>query len=744
MRTVDNITTKTSMDVEAPPVVNGLHAMVAEVLSNLYGSVEEAVIREYVANGLDATNAAGSAAHVELTLPDPLEQNLVIQDFGSGMSPHEASVRWAAYGNSTKVDDPDFIGNIGAGAKSGFAVSTMILLETTKDGVTTSFNYTWFEGTGPQKVGETVEETQKPNGTTITIPVDPSRAWEQAAKRALLYFGSRVKIDGEVLTDPRGDNPPIIHRMSHVHDEIRLMDGSRIVMAGANFRVPEVVLNAAEEVCIPVHGYMGHVVIEVPNKSLEHTPSREDIKDTPSNVQRIKTALIQQFASPFNEQYLGTTAWETYRNIRKADEWGYSVGYITPEVKDHLDAVDQYLDDVDESRGTVGITYTEGTRQTWSGKLHQEGRNRFSRSRRTVTDGLASGNIGTQAMVFVHSADGTAQRSSKVRQWILDQKPLNYMLIVVTDDKQFEQIEAAGFACMTDAALRKYKPMNHIPSAKSTSVRYDVYNLYEGRSSSYQNKYGVDRIAAENDAMVILDYGRRLPTTNYMTWEQNVELLKEAFGDQRIAVIELSAQASRELAVERIGLPEVDVSKVVEEFNTSATSPLPDKYKRLLTMLSDLSRWGFHARSPESLKALVAKEHDPDSRYRESLMAPIGDFLKTTDDVVALTGLEEPAIVTELRTAYEELTDTDWIDEVVELLAAVEHSLTVDQRLSMAIDEAMSNSGESVLSLEARRLANNYRHYNSHANLELISGLVVAEAYDQLMSDDSDEAEHTA
>lgn len=744
MSIAEKTTTTTTMATEAPPVVDGLHAVVADILSNLYGHVEEAVIREYVSNGIDATNAAGSNAFVELSLPDPFQQNLVIQDFGTGMSPHEASVHWATYGNSTKVDDPDFIGNIGAGAKAGFAVSTMILMETTKNGITTSFNYTWFEGAGPQKVGETIEETDKPNGTTITIPVDPSRDWEGAAKRALLYTGSRVKIDGEVLTDPRGENAPMIHRMTREHDEIQTMHTSRIVMAGANFRVPDIVLNAVEEVCIPISGYMGNVAIEVPNKSLEHTPSREHIKDTPANVEALKAVLTEQFGIPFNKQYLGKTPWETYRNIRKTHEWGYLVDCITPEVKAHLDTVNDFLNDEQETHGTVGITYVNGSRETWSGKPIRSAK-RYSTHQQTVVDGMVTAQAGAQTMMFVYSADGKVTRSPKVRQWILDQKTHDCIVIVVQDAKHFEQIEAAGFDTMTEEAMRKYKPKNHIPSAKQTSIQYAVRDLYERRGYyGSENKMGATQIAEHYDAIFVLGHNDLLPSASHLTFEQNVELFKASFGDQRIAVIKLSAQASRKLAVERIGLPEVDVQEVVEAFNANAVDVLPKRYSRLIHMLHNLSHWGFYSRKPESLKSLVSTKAQQDSMYSDSMVIPIRELLGIADSVLELTGLEEPAVIAELRTVYQELTETNWVDEMLELFAEEEHLLTEEQRLALAIERALKANDEPIISRAAQRLVRDHRN-DLQQNIKTVSGVIVAEAYSQVIdSGEADQQEQVA
>ncbi|NWN87052.1 MAG: ATP-binding protein [Micrococcaceae bacterium] len=747
MSIADQTINTTTLQAEAPPVADGLHAVTAEVLSGLYRHIDEAVIREYAANGVDATKQSGSDAHVEVTLPDAFEHNLIIQDFGTGMSPEQAKVRWASYGNSSKNDDPDFIGAIGAGAKSGFAASTMILLETTQNGITTSFNYTWFEGVGPQVVGENVEETGKPNGTTVTIPVDPQRDWKTAAQRALLYMGSRVRVNGEVVVDPRGDNPAVMHRMGY--DETSLMKSSRVVMAGANFRVPETVLSVVSDVILPARASLGNMVIEVPNKSLTFTPSREDIKDTSANAQRLREIITENYAEPINAQHLSTSPWQTYRNVRIGDEGGLSVDYITKEIREHIDLVEEILDDVKETYGLVGVTYSYGGRSTWSGEQREQprGRSYYGISRETITRGIQAEQIGADHMLFVYSPEGNIHRSPKVRTWIMDQKPHNYMVITVADEDLFDKIEAVGFATMQDEELRKYKPKNYIPPAKSTAVRYVAYNLYERRSyHTRDQKLSPADIAEHYDAMYVVAYGRHLPTSRFLTFEQNCELLQNHFGQQRIAVVEMSPQSSKELAVKRIGLPEVDVDSVIGEFNETATSTLPEKYARKIVMLSELERFGMYSRKVEDLQEAVKVKGDDDYGYRASRVQTIMELLELTDTVVELTGLEEPATITELRAVADELTEENWIDDMLDSLAQHDHTLTVEQRLAMAIDELTKSRRERIVSPEASQTF--FRIDNSHRStdekLQMVSGMVVSQAYHQLLGDEEENTQRTA
>src|SRR5699024_11616933 len=180
-----------------------------------------------------------------------------------------------------------------------------------------------------QMTGFTVEHTEKPNGTTITIPADPSRDWENAAYRALAYTGGRVMVDGETFADQRGEHPTAVHRMSFT--EADTMQGHRIVMGGMNFRVPEpLAQELTEEVTwvdsIRISNYF---VVEVPNKAMDFSPSREDVKDTPANLEALRDVLATQFRQPVNAIYLGETPRYTYANTQNTSSSGAVVRTVT-------------------------------------------------------------------------------------------------------------------------------------------------------------------------------------------------------------------------------------------------------------------------------------------------------------------------------------------------------------------------------------------------------------------------------
>lgn len=175
---------------------------ILERLTKLYDDPIEAAFREVVSNAIDATNTLPEEQRkpVSISLPTVFEPQLVIEDFGCGMSLEMVRETYANYGVSTKADDLQAMGAYGLGGKAPLAYSQSFEVVTTKDGVTTVFTM--------QRVNKEVETdilssefTGEPNGTRVTIPVrqGDEEAFERTAEVYKRYSWSNpVEIDGEL------------------------------------------------------------------------------------------------------------------------------------------------------------------------------------------------------------------------------------------------------------------------------------------------------------------------------------------------------------------------------------------------------------------------------------------------------------------------------------------------------------------------------------------------------------------
>jgi hypothetical protein len=136
---------------------------------NLYANTHESVVREVISNALDAQVRAGNS---DKPLTIILNNEFIVQDNGTGISPEKMENTVGVYGVSDKRETNDEIGMFGFGFKSPFAVSDQFVVETVPgDG----YKYVWVihkDLTGSGEISLTSQvETDEPVGTKVRIPI---------------------------------------------------------------------------------------------------------------------------------------------------------------------------------------------------------------------------------------------------------------------------------------------------------------------------------------------------------------------------------------------------------------------------------------------------------------------------------------------------------------------------------------------------------------------------------------------
>lgn len=171
-----------------------------------YANKPLAIMRELVANGIDAHKSAGRADRpVEVVLPTPLEPACRIRDFGTGMPHSFVMNEFMQYTNgSTKDDNDDAIGGFGIGSKSPFAYVDQYSLRVVHEGVLSV--YTMFKNTdGIPAVGlQGQTTTDEPNGVEVSFPVEDAdmQTFADAAQEALQYFMPMPLVTNGTLKSP--------------------------------------------------------------------------------------------------------------------------------------------------------------------------------------------------------------------------------------------------------------------------------------------------------------------------------------------------------------------------------------------------------------------------------------------------------------------------------------------------------------------------------------------------------------
>lgn len=144
-------------------------------LTELYSDRELACIREYSTNADDSHKAVGQTRPIEVTTPNALTSPLlVIKDFGEGISAQDIRSIYSSYGMSTKRDNVLANGRLGFGCKAAWAYSDQFFVTSVKDGREVAVAINRDESGGGNFTIIHDKETDKPNGTTVSIPVMPN------------------------------------------------------------------------------------------------------------------------------------------------------------------------------------------------------------------------------------------------------------------------------------------------------------------------------------------------------------------------------------------------------------------------------------------------------------------------------------------------------------------------------------------------------------------------------------------
>jgi hypothetical protein len=141
------------------------------VENDIYSDKILAVIREYSCNAYDANVQSGKHnVPITVSLPSSLNSQFKVRDYGNGLTEDEINRVYTSYGESTKEDSNDYIGQLGIGSKSGFAYGENFIVTSWKNRVKTVYNA--IKGSDSREMVKLYSESSdEPSGIEVTIPV---------------------------------------------------------------------------------------------------------------------------------------------------------------------------------------------------------------------------------------------------------------------------------------------------------------------------------------------------------------------------------------------------------------------------------------------------------------------------------------------------------------------------------------------------------------------------------------------
>jgi hypothetical protein len=171
--------------------------------SNIYTNKIEAVVREISCNAVDAHVAAKNEGPFDVHLPTFIEPFFAVRDYGTGLSEEDVLEIYTTYFSSTKNNSNEYIGALGLGSKSPFAVAESFNVVSFFKGFKSTYNCYKDENGEPQIAVISSSETYEPDGLYVKVQVKPSEIdlYNEAASRVFRWFSKIPNINNQTLID---------------------------------------------------------------------------------------------------------------------------------------------------------------------------------------------------------------------------------------------------------------------------------------------------------------------------------------------------------------------------------------------------------------------------------------------------------------------------------------------------------------------------------------------------------------
>lgn len=334
---------------EAPPVIGGDIVCKAEkytisedainhigaLLEGQYRHPEKAVIREYVANALDAHRMFDIDKKVVVHLPVPADPVFRVRDFGPGIPMTDTGDQLFGYGCSGdgKRESADVIGGFGIGAKCGYTVSRTFTYTIWHGGRKRIYMCTKDEADTSVSILASDEPSDEPSGVLVEVPMNARTYTIQSAVSVLSFMRQVDMLDFGDDCPYRLPKPPA--SLLDVEVDIR-QDGTDAIPAKVSFyskdeigrygsaladqSLPGIMLGdfyytIDSEVMAPFKAdvmnrggktspLLDRVVVHMPCSSVQVAPSRETLKYS-ERTRRVVKAIVELFADP---EFLGAVS----------------------------------------------------------------------------------------------------------------------------------------------------------------------------------------------------------------------------------------------------------------------------------------------------------------------------------------------------------------------------------------------------------------------------------------------------
>lgn len=304
-----------SFSIKASPIAFDI------LSSKLYSDPILAIVRELLTNAYDSHKAAGTLdIPIHLNIPNYMESNLIIRDYGTGLSKEDVFTLYTTFFGSTKSTSNDFTGCFGLGSKTPFSYTSSFTVVSYFNGMKYTFIAAKKDGY-PQILSVSDEPTSEANGLQVSIPVQ-EYDYEKFRRTITEYLKRipEIRVDTDITRDEPTFTVDNIDFYSTGADyKYRHIDLACVcIKQGQNIYTLK---DAAQKLnktfyntTIKRIAKYYDVVINVPIGTLSITPNRESLSIESSSLETIRSIIAK--ANRDLSAYLA----EAYLNSAKLDK----------------------------------------------------------------------------------------------------------------------------------------------------------------------------------------------------------------------------------------------------------------------------------------------------------------------------------------------------------------------------------------------------------------------------------------
>lgn len=286
--------------------------------SGLYANKIRAIVRELSCNAYDSHVAANKKdVPFEVHLPNRLNPNFSVRDFGTGLDHDQVTNIYTTYFESTKSNSNDFIGALGLGSKSPFSYTDNFTVTAIKNGIKGIYTAFINDQGVPSIALMSVDSTDEPTGVEVKFAVPDDSDYykfKSEAATVLRFFDPMPIISGQDL-----DLIPVEYEDRDIIPGVHL----RKVNDRSDWGSKAVMGNIVYPISVP---NWNHFLLDFPFEfhfgigELDFQASREGLSYIPQTIDAIKNkieqlenALENHFKNMVDSQ---PTMWEKVRYVR--------------------------------------------------------------------------------------------------------------------------------------------------------------------------------------------------------------------------------------------------------------------------------------------------------------------------------------------------------------------------------------------------------------------------------------------